>query len=396
MKILHLHERTEIKGGVEIYISQLQKLLPLQQHDSYWLGIDEYGEINKVSEFGKGIILETSDQKDILNFLESFIRRNAIDVINIHNIYNRDIIELCFSLLPVVKFSHSPVIVCPGGEKFWRYSEKPCEIKYGLHCFKHIYSQGCANRHPKRVIKAWSHVNFEVKSASKRYNTIIVMSDYIKNGLLECGIDDKKILCNPYFTHPVNYIPGKGNTGYKRLLFIGRLISSKGPHLLITMFYDLAKENENVVLDIVGDGIMRSELETLARELGIANKVFFHGWLKHDEVNAKLTDCFLLVFPSIYPEAFGITGIEAMMHSKPVVGFDTGGVSTWLKNDVTGYLVERGNIKDMAAKVQLLINEPPVYERMSKDANEYALVHYSPHVHINKLLQVYNNCISLN
>ena len=52
---------------------------------------------------------------------------------------------------------------------------------------------------------------------------------------------------------------------------------------------------------------------------------------------------YVVLFPSIYPEAFGISGIEAMMRAKPVVAFNVGGVSTWLEHNKTGILVQSLN-----------------------------------------------------
>ena len=49
-------------------------------------------------------------------------------------------------------------------------------------------------------------------------------------------------------------------------------------------------------------------------------------------IDNYLSRASVVVFPSIYPESFGIVGIEAMMRGRPVVGFDVGGVKDWLKN----------------------------------------------------------------
>lgn len=391
MRILHLHETTEIKGGAEVYISQLQHLLPLYKHQTYWIGIDEYGEKYVVTDFKKGVILETALLKDVLKLLESFVRNEEIELINIHNIFNKAIVEFCFKLLPVVKSAHGPVMICPGKDKFWRYSEGTCTVKYGLHCFWHIYSEGCANRHPKRVIKAWNMVNFEVKVASKSYRNMIVMSDYIKSGLLECGIQEDKITCNPYFTPVASAYPT--NDEKKKLLFVGRLISSKGPHILIKLLTPLLNQRDDVQLNIVGDGLMMAELVNIVKEAGLTNKITFYGWLDRDRINALLGECYLVLFPSIYPEAFGIVGIEAMMRAKPVVGFDSGGVSTWLKDGETGFLVDTENENAMREKIEMLLEDSELYNKMGSKARDEAMIRFTPEVHMNKLLDVYINAL---
>jgi glycosyltransferase involved in cell wall biosynthesis len=392
MNVLHLHEAVQIYGGAEVYISQLQDLLPRFNINSYWIGI--YAEEdNWIFETYRKAKQCFKSKKEVKKALAQFVTEHSIDIINIHALFERDIIEFCLSVKPVIKYSHSPLMVCPGRDKFWRYSERPCDIKYGLHCFYHIYSEGCSNRHPKRIIKAWRSVEFEIKIASRLYKKIIVMSDYIKHGLLECGVAEDKVLVNPYFTDYIDD-PINNRSQEKRILFIGRIISSKGPHILISALKDILSINPDVYLDIVGDGPMLGELKTQAEKQGINDKVIFHGWKHREEIKQILRSSYLLAFPSIYPEAFGITGIEAMMNAKPVVGFDVGGVSTWLKNGETGFLIPRGDIEQFKQKIELLLNDSSLYQFLSEQSRMAAIKNYVPEVHMNKLVHLYNEILS--
>lgn len=372
MRILQLHERTELKGGAEVYIDQLNQLLPKYGHQSFWLGKDSLG-------------------KHPENYLDEFITGNGIDVISVHNIFDINLVSFCLRRLPVIKFAHGPVMVCPGKDKFWRHSEECCTIKYGLHCFRHIYSEGCANRHPKRVLDAWNYVNFEVKKASKRYKKIIVMSDYIKERLTECGICDTSIICNPYFTPEASVVPSE--YGKKSLLFVGRLISSKGPHIMLEALMPILENRNDVHLDIVGDGIMKDELMSLVEKTGVSDNVTFHGWLNRDETDRLLQQSYLVLFPSVYPEAFGIVGIEAMMRAKPVVAFNVGGVSTWLTDGETGFFVEPKDKKAMRVRTEMLLNDTLLYNDMSRRARLQALARFTAEKHMERLLEVYGEAL---
>ena len=101
----------------------------------------------------------------------------------------------------------------------------------------------------------------------------------------------------------------------------------------------------------------------------------------------------MIIFPSIYPEAFGIVGIEAMMQGKPVVGFNVGGVSTWLKNEITGFLTKPGDTEMLREKAELLLNDAEIYNRMSRNARSEALKKFVPAVHIGKLIEIYRGRI---
>jgi glycosyltransferase involved in cell wall biosynthesis len=66
----------------------------------------------------------------------------------------------------------------------------------------------------------------------------------------------------------------------------------------------------------------------------------------------------VVLVPSLWPETFGIVGIEAMAHARPVVAYDAGGIAQWLRPGETGCLVPRGDVAGMRAAVAGLIADP--------------------------------------
>ncbi len=393
MNVLHVHTLIEIKGGAEVYISQLNDLLPAYDVNSYWIAISSEKSIFTISTAGKNVTFSGEGIIAVEAFLNEFINSNNISLINIHNLFEKKLVELCLKLLPVVKSVHSPVMVCPGRDKFWRHSGQPCTIKYGLHCFYHIYSEGCANRYPPRIFDAWNYVQYEIEDASNKYRKIIVMSDFMKAGLLECNVPESRITVNPYFT-PVVEPTQPENNHVKRLVFIGRLVHSKGPHIMINALADFLKSNESIYLDIVGDGLLRGELVDLVKRKGLESKIIFYGWLNQAGIDVKIRNSYLVIFPSIYPEAFGIVGIEAMMRAKPVVAFDVGGVSTWLKDGETGFLIQNKNKDDLLNRIELLLNQPDLYKEMTQKARKNVLRSFIPDVHIKKLIDIYKSAVN--
>jgi glycosyltransferase involved in cell wall biosynthesis len=289
---------------------------------------------------------------------------------------------------------HEPRIACPGQGKFWRNSEKTCDQPFGLHCFYHAYKEGCCNRHPKRLLKAYNNVKFETTEGKQNYKAIIVMSEYIENEALKVGYKKEQLFLNPCFTEPVSDVDlvDQSNSEKKSIIFIGRLSRTKGVHYFIECGVRLLEKGYQVQLDIVGDGHDADYFKEKIPEKYI-NDFIFHGWQSRGNINRLLDQSYLMIFPSIYPEAFGISGIEAMMRGKPVVGFDVGGVSTWLKDKVSGHLVEVKNTDELIAKTESLLIDKDLYHTFSRNARKNALTKFSVDKHMNLLKETYHRIL---
>lgn len=397
MNILHLNENYEIKGGTEVYIHQLQDLLPLYSVNSFFLGVVSNNQESVYNVIDKTSSQNCKSESDLINYITHYIKENKIDLIHIHGISNPRLINCCLDMLPVIRSMHEPRIFCPGTQKFWVKTETICEKPFGLHCFLHAFTQRCVSVRPKKLLASYFNVKHELKEAAVRYKYILAMSDYMKGEAVLAGIDEKKIIVNPYFTpiiNDYNSVDFSSERKPKRLLYIGRLHVSKGAHLLIqAMKRDLIK-SEDIVIDIIGDGDFKSKLLDLMQKENIpSSKIVFHGWLAYTEIIQKIKESYLVVFPSIYPEAFGIVGIEAMMCAKPVVAFNVGGVPTWLQNNVTGFLVDVKNEKQFEEKINLLLHNKKMHHEFSINARKLAIENFSQNIHLKKLVSIYKKCL---
>jgi glycosyltransferase involved in cell wall biosynthesis len=107
-----------------------------------------------------------------------------------------------------------------------------------------------------------------------------------------------------------------------RLLYVGRVVRTKGARDAIramNLLRDLP-----VLLDVVGDGFDRAACETLASDLGVADRVIFHGWRSREQVEEFYRVADIFVFPS-YREPGGNVTFEAMGYGLPLIVCDRGG-----------------------------------------------------------------------
>jgi glycosyltransferase involved in cell wall biosynthesis len=132
----------------------------------------------------------------------------------------------------------------------------------------------------------------------------------------------------------------------KIVLFVGRLVYEKGVHVLVNAVPKVL-EKVNAKFIIVGNGYMKEQLSNIVKNMGLAHKVQFTGFVD-DETLRKLQKCAdVSVVPSLF-EPFGIVALEAMAAKSPVVVSDTGGLSEIVEHDVTGVKVYANNPESLA------------------------------------------------
>jgi glycosyltransferase involved in cell wall biosynthesis len=124
--------------------------------------------------------------------------------------------------------------------------------------------------------------------------------------------------------------------GDPQLLVVGRLIHRKGVHLALEALQRLEAEWPTLCLVVVGDGPDRSQLERLAVQMGLSDRVRFVGFDPDPGAWMRASD--LLLVPS-YAEGLPLVLFEAMHHRCPAVAFDTIGCRDLMADGVTGRLV---------------------------------------------------------
>lgn len=146
------------------------------------------------------------------------------------------------------------------------------------------------------------------------------------------------------------------------LLTAARLVRRKGVDAVLSALPAIARKVPGVHYAVVGGGPERDNLERLARELGVRDRVSFLGKIPDRDVVMAYNACDVFVMPARFEhpsvEGFGLVFREANACGKPVVGTRTGGIADAIEDGRTGLLVEPDAIEALTQAVLRLLEDP--------------------------------------
>jgi glycosyltransferase involved in cell wall biosynthesis len=151
---------------------------------------------------------------------------------------------------------------------------------------------------------------------------------------------------------------------------VARLEPEKGHPTLLEAWPGVVRAVPDAYLLVVGEGSRREELEALARTLRIAHRVVFTG--RRDDVPAVTAALDVAVLPS-YREAQGLSVLEAMALSRPVVASNVGGIPEMITDGVTGLLVPPHDAAALAGAIIRLLTDHPYADLLARAGHD--LVH---------------------
>jgi glycosyltransferase involved in cell wall biosynthesis len=179
---------------------------------------------------------------------------------------------------------------------------------------------------------------------------------------VSCGIDRTQ------------YTPVLAPREKNRIIFVGRLTAEKQVEVILKAMTKLDPALDTT-FDIVGGGDQRKQLEHLTAQLGLADRVTFHGRTSDEELRALLSRASLFVIASI-AELQSIATMEAMASALPIVAADAVALPHLVHDGENGYLFEPGNVDELAARLtDVLTAEPAEYERMQRASLDGVAIH---------------------
>ncbi|NOQ65639.1 MAG: glycosyltransferase [Desulfobacterales bacterium] len=148
----------------------------------------------------------------------------------------------------------------------------------------------------------------------RKANTVICVSKAVQNGMKNCFAGNTVVVRNGM---PVVNKTWKGSGGSRvNFLFVGRLTRLKGLQDIINV---LSSIESNWELNVIGDGPLRKELESMTESLKLKDKIIFHGFREDPDEWMERSDCLLF---SSYIEGMPLTLARAIQIGIPVIASD--------------------------------------------------------------------------
>ncbi len=211
------------------------------------------------------------------------------------------------------------------------------------------------------------------------------ISERWKHQLIELGCDENKISVHRMgvdctkFSFTPRYLSDDGQI---RIVTIARFVEKKGVEYGIRAVAELVKNNHNIEYNIIGDGVLKNNLEQLIKDNGIESQVKLLGWKQQHEIVEILNKSHILLAPSVTSkdgdqEGIPVVLMEAMAMGLPVVSTQHSGIPELIENGVSGFLVPERDVSTLAKKLSYLTQNPKLWLEMGKAGRRYIEQNYN-------------------
>ncbi|GFE67657.1 glycosyltransferase family 4 protein [Chroococcus sp. FPU101] len=387
MKILLLNDFGTPTGGAELQILSLRQGLRERGHEVRLLssGISPVKNVDILADyqcFGTNtkfqVISQTVNPSAYL-CLRQILHEFKPDVVHVR-IFMGQLSPLILPLLKNVPCLYQAAMyraICPTGKKILP-DGSPCQSKPGLVCLR----QECLTPQSWSVLmlqrQLWLHWQ-------QVFDMVVALSHGMKDKLEAEGIKPVHVVYNGVPERPPR--PPLSNT--PTVAYAGRLSFEKGIHVLLQAFAKSLILIPEARLMIAGQGSEKTNLLTLADELGISQQIVWLDHVSRTELENHFDLAWVQVVPSLWDEPFGNVTTEAMMRGTAVIASAVGAQPEIVEDGVTGFLVPADDVEKLASALVQLLSKPTLAEQMGQAGRQRALSHFSENRRTEHFLELY-------
>jgi len=198
--------------------------------------------------------------------------------------------------------------------------------------------------------------NSIITNSFRNADKVVAISEFVKNKACDVfGVSKSKIFTIYNGVDVAKFENDNHHHDLHNWLYVGRLERVKGVQVIIKALAALPQDLD-YQFNIIGDGPYREELERLANDYDIKDKVRF--WGMQDDVASFMKKAGFFLFTPIWEEGFGISVVEAMASGLICICARSGALSEILLDSETGFLVNKGSAEELAEKIRFALQLP--------------------------------------
>ncbi|MES1021716.1 glycosyltransferase [Gloeocapsa sp. BRSZ] len=290
---------------------------------------------------------------------------------------------------------------------------KPYDIihgQFGIYGIKAVLMREIGAVKAKKIVTSFRGFDISYyieKHGSDVYTELFKSGDfflsnceYFRQRLINLGCNANKIVvlgsginCERFYFKP--RFPDNGKI---RITTTGRLVEKKGIAYSIRAVAKLVQTHPHIEYNIVGDGVLKTELQNLIDELNVGHVVKLLGWKHQQEIIEILDKSHIFVATSVTAkdgnqDAPVNTLKEAMAMGLPVIGTIHGGIPELIEDGISGFLVPERDVDTLAEKIAYLCDHPEVWQQMGQAGRAYVEQHYDANKLNDQLVQIYEQLL---
>jgi glycogen synthase len=362
--LIYSHYFAPSIGGVETIVSALAT------------GLSERRTANGSPSFAIKVVTQTpvgDFQDQLLPFqvvrqpTSSQLRRLAreADVVHVAGAALMPIIWGILAGKPVVVEHHGFQHICPTGQLFQEPQKLPCPGHFMAG--QHSYCLHCSPS-PNRIatVRLWL-LTFVRRFLLRRVEVNITPTEWLGKRLelprsvtVHHGLEAFSALIR---------VSERNSTPV--FVFMGRLVTTKGVHLLLQACKILREQKRPFKLLIIGDGPELRSLETLAHGWQLISNIHFLGRVQQSQVEKVLANADMIVVPSLGGEVFGMVVAESMLRGIPVLASDLGAFVEVIGD--SGLTFKTGDPVDLARQMACFLDDPSGHDHLRLSARQRVL-----------------------
>lgn len=399
LNILLVTQNSTVVGGSDVVAFQSKYLLEKLGHQVTLFCSSESSDENsptcvKSAGFDNPSLTTVSNfiySKEAHDKIDALLKVNTYDVAYLHIYYGKITGSILGPLvlrnIPIIQHNHEFRSYCAISTSLLKGKEcSECKVGHYLPAIKHKCNRASLARSLLSVVEMYVS---DYLGAKKHVKHFIAVSDFQRNKLVAQGIPMSKIttIHNAVSTD-FNAVTRKSKN---YVLFAGRIEKYKGVYDVI----EVASRLDTIKFIIAGDGRELDGLKKCVSERELRN-VKILGKVSREEICTLLSNSFVTVVPSKWPETFGLAAAESLAAGVPVIAYDNGGLPEVVQKGASGFVIPEGDIDRLSSLITYLKSlNPDAYRTFEENSRNRAKSHFSEEAFSMKLESILLEIVKL-